>query len=188
VTRGEAVQLGARVAGALVLVGVVVGLVWWRVAPVAQLRIESGGGYFVDPDPETYIASDLWFAGLSLVAGVAAGVLLWRLVHRSPVAGVLGLAIGGLLGSLLAAWLGGRLGHVDPASVTGLPVGTVVHVSLDVQANAVLLVLPIAAMAGWLVRDLVNDRRTARAAAADGSAPDALSSADPPQPPPLPSA
>jgi len=188
VTRGDAVQLGARVAAALAAVGVLVGLVWWRVAPVAQVRIESGGGYFVDPDPESYIASDAWFAGLSLVAGVVAGLLLWRFVRRAPVAGVIGLAAGGLLGSVLGAWLGERLGHVDPASVTGLPVGTVVHVSLDVQANAVLLVLPIAAMLGWLVRDLVSDYRTAHAATTDGAAPEGLSPADPPPPPPLPSA
>jgi len=195
VTRAESVQLGARVAAVLAVVGAVVGLVWWWLAPVAQVRIESDGGYFVDPDPESYIASDMWFAGLSLVAGVLTGVLLWRYVRRSAVAGVVGMAAGGALGALLGAWLGARFGHVDPASVRGLPVGSVVHVSLDVQATAVLFVLPVAALTGWIVRDLVHDFRTSRSAvgADDGDGDDdsgglpGLSPADPPVPPPLPS-
>ncbi len=195
-SRSAAVQLGARVALALVGVGVVVGLVWWWLAPVAQVRIESDGGYFVDPDPESYIASDMWFAGLSLVAGLLAGALLWRYVHRSAIAGVVGLAVGGAVGAMLGAWLGERLGHVDPASVRGLPLGSVVHVSLDLQAAAVLVVLPVAALVGWVVRDLVQDVLAARSGAG-GATPDAamgpggeppeVSPADPPGPPPLPS-
>jgi uncharacterized membrane protein YeaQ/YmgE (transglycosylase-associated protein family) len=190
-SRAEAAQLGARVALVLVGVGVVVGLVWWRLAPTAQVRLEAEGGFFVDPDPETYIASDVWFAVLSLVAGAVAGVLLWRLVHRAAVAGVLGLAVGGTVGALVAAWIGQRLGHTDPAAVAKLPAGSLVHVSLEVQATAVLFVLPLSALAGWLVRDLLHDRRVAREAreAADRASADSLvSPVDPPQPPPLPSA
>jgi len=225
-SRAEAVRLGARVAATLAGVGIVVGLVWWWLAPVAAVRLEPDGGFFVDPDPESYIASDVWFAALSLVAGVLAGVLLWRVVHRSAVAGVVGLAVGGTLGALLAAWVGERLGHTDPAAVAKLPAGTIVHVSLEVQAMAVLFVLPLAALVGWLVRDLLHDRRVSRDArdAADravaagygtgtaveldaGGAPGGLGDpgrggdtggagegdgtvrpADPPAPPPLPSA
>jgi uncharacterized membrane protein YeaQ/YmgE (transglycosylase-associated protein family) len=190
-SRAEAVQLGARVALVMVGVGVVVGLAWWRLAPTAQVRIEAEGGFFVDPDPETYIASDVWFAVLSLVAGAVAGVLLWRLVHRAAVAGVLGLAVGGTVGALVAAWIGQRLGHTDPAAVAKLPAGSLVHVSLEVQATAVLFVLPLSALAGWLVRDLLHDRRVAREAreAADRASADSLvSPVDPPPPPPLPSA
>ena len=171
-SRAEAVRLGARGAAILAGVGLVVGLLWKWLAPTAAVRLESDGGFFVDPDPESYIASDVWFAVLSLVAGVVAGVLLWRLVHRSAVAGVVGLAAGGTLGALLAAWVGERLGHTDPAAVAKLPAGSIVHVSLEVQATAVLFVLPLAALAGWLVRDLLHDRRVAREAreAADRAA------------------
>ena len=105
-------------------------------------------------------------------------------------AGVVGLAVGGTLGALLAAWVGQRLGHTDPAAVAKLPVGSIVHVSLEVQATAVLFVLPLAALVGWLVRDLLHDRavsREARAAAESGYG-DPVSPADPPSPPPLPSA
>ena len=50
--------------------------------------------------------------------------------------------------------VGQWLGRVDTAAVAKLPVGSIVHVSLELQATAVLFVLPLAALAGWLVRDL----------------------------------
>ena len=73
------------------------------VAPVAAVRMQSDGGFFLDPDPETYVASDLWFALLSVVAGVLAGILLWPVVRRGPTAGVAGLAVGGLRGCVRGA-------------------------------------------------------------------------------------
>ncbi len=160
--RAAATLVGAQLASVLALVGLAVGLVWWWVAPTAQVRIESSGAYFVDPDPETYVVSDLWFSGLSLVAGALAGVLLWRLCRRATTAAVVGLAVGGLVGALLGRWLGQLLGRVDPAEVARLKVGSVIDVSLKLQAGAALLVLPVAALAGWLVRDLVVEYRAAR--------------------------
>ena len=76
------------------------------------------------------------------------------------------------------------------------------HVSLSLEATAVLLVLPVAALVGWLARDLLHDRATTRAgAAAEHVGEDAaehvgstsgdaaeVSPVDPPAPPPLPSA
>jgi hypothetical protein len=179
------VLLGARVASVLVLVGALVGLLWWWIAPVAQVRIESTGGYFVDPDPETYVASDVWFAGLSLAAGAAAGALLWRYSQRAMTAAVVGLAVGGLAGSLAGRWLGQLLGRVDPAEVARLQVGSVISVSLKLQAGAVLLVLPVAALSGWLVRDLVRDFRAARGRRVEGVDPGVgLTLGDPPLPGP----
>ncbi len=202
--RAGAVVVGARVASVLVLVGALVGLVWWWVAPVAQVRIESTGGYFVDPDPETFVASDVWFAGLSVVAGATAGALLWRYSRRAMTAGVVGLATGGLAGALVGRWVGQYLGRVDGAAVSRLPVGSVVSVPLKLQAGAALLALPVAALAGWLLHDLVVDFRTARreryegvGPAPDPGTPDvgpadvspaAVSPVDPPEPAPPPSA
>ncbi len=198
--RAGAVLVGARVASVLVLVGALVGLVWWWVAPVAQVRIESTGGYFVDPDPETYVASDVWFAGLSVVAGAAAGALLWRYSRAAMTAAVVGLAAGGLAGALVGRWVGQYLGRVDGAAASRLPVGSVISVPLKLQAEAALIALPVAALAGWLVHDLVVDLRTARrdrregfgpapehglsdVAPADPS-PAAVSPVDPPEPAP----
>jgi hypothetical protein len=178
--------LGLRVAAALVLGGGLIGLVWRFVAPVAQVRIESTGGYFVDP--EQYVAADAWFAGLCLVAGVVAGLVAWRLLRRVPLAAVLGLAGGGIVGAFIAREVGQLLGHVDGNAAVRLPVGTVTGVSLQLQASAALVVLPVAAVGTWLVLDLVADARAGRAARA-GSSPDPgwgrdLSPDDPPGPPP----
>ena len=190
-----AALVGARVASVLVLVGALVGLVWWRVAPVAQVRIESTGGFFVDPDPETYVASDVWFVGLSVVAGAAAGALLWRYSRKAMTAAVVGLAAGGLVGALVGRWVGQYLGRVDGAEVSRLPVGSVISVPLRLQAGAALLALPVAALAGWLVHDLVADFRAARRERRDGVGPEldhgtssvgpaVVSPVDPPKPAP----
>ncbi|MFI5099646.1 MAG: hypothetical protein ACHQE5_03900, partial [Actinomycetes bacterium] len=135
--RAGAALVGARVASVLVLVGALVGVVWWRVAPVAQVRIESTGGYFVDPDPETYVASDVWFVGLSVLAGAAAGALLWRYSRKAMTAAVVGLAAGGLAGALVGRWVGQYLGRVE-VDVSKLPVGSVLSVPLKLQASAAL--------------------------------------------------
>jgi hypothetical protein len=104
-------------------------------------------------------------------------------------AAVVGLAVGGLAGALVGRWVGQYLGRVDPAEVARLKVGSVIEVSLKLQAGAALLALPVAALAGWLVHDLVADIRSARlerresvgAGPLDGSG---LSPADPPEPVP----
>jgi len=186
VDRGLAILTGFRAASILVLVGAAVGLVWWRVAPVALVRIQSDGGYFVDPDPETFVTSDVWFTGLSLVAGAATGVLLWRLSRRAPTPVVVGLAAGGLAGALVARELGQLLGRVDSTAASKLPIGSLVHVSLRLQADAALTVLPIAALAGWLVRDVVADYARLRHARADAAA--QVSQDAPAAPPPQTSA
>jgi hypothetical protein len=160
--REEAV-LGVRVAAAMVLVGGLVGLVWRFVAPVAQVRMDAQGGYFVDPAPEQYVAGDVWFAGLSLAAGVVAGLVTWRVLRRAPMGAVVGLAVGATTGAFVAREVGQLLGHVDGAAAARLPVGTVLGVSLQVQAGAVLAALPVASVGTWLVLDLLADARAGRA-------------------------
>ena len=172
-----------RAAALAVLAGAVGALVWWRVAPRAQIVIRSDGGFFVDPDPEQYAASDAWFALVALVLGVLVGLIVWRVGRRHATATVVGLAVGGLAGSFVMRYLGQWLGRVDLAAVEHLPVGTVVSAPLRLQAPAVLLVLPVVSLATWLLCDLVSDYRVARAAQAAAVTDDA-----PPVPPTLPPA
>lgn len=193
--RATSALVAVRVVSVLVLVGALVGFVWWRVAPVAAVRIESGGGYYVDPDPETYIAADLWFAVLCVVAGLVAGSLLWRAGRRSATVAVAALAVGGLAGAFVAKVVGQVLGRADATAASSLPVGSITHVSLRLQSAAALVALPVAALLAWLVTDLVHDAREARReqarevtagwAPADLPEPEPAVSPDvPPQPPP----
>lgn len=156
---GSGLLHGARVVAALVLTGVAVGVVWWLVAPRAQVRIESDGGYFLDPHPEQYVAGDAVFGLISLAAGLVAGILVWRFSRRRPMAAVVGLAAGGLAGALVARWVGLYLGRVDEQALVHEPTGSIVSVALSLTAVGLVLVLPLAALVAWLVCDLVADRR-----------------------------
>ena len=179
----QLVARGALVVVLCVVLGALAGVVWWKVAPVAQVRIESNGGFFVDPDPEQYVASDAWFGALTALVGLGAGLYVWRVTRSWPLVAVVGLTLGGVLGSLVAWQVGKVLGRVDVDAVTKLPVGTVVAVRLDLVAKGLLVVFPVVAVGTWLACDLVSDLRRRRASA---TLP-AFSPADPPQPPPPPS-
>jgi drug/metabolite transporter (DMT)-like permease len=151
---------GVSVAGAVILIGALTGVVWSLVSPVAQVKVAADGAFYTNP--EQFVGSDVWFTGLCAAAGLVAGLLAW-FVPRGAGRGiptVVGLAVGGGIGAYAAWVLGERLGHVDlAAAVAGRPVGTVVDSSLVLHARGLLVVLPVTALATWLVYDLLRDLR-----------------------------
>jgi hypothetical protein len=157
--RRAALRSGLWVGWWLAVAGLVLGVVWRLVAPVARIRIESDGGYFADPSPRQFVEADIWFGALMLAAGVVAGVLVWRLVRSHPTALVVGLAAGGVLGGVLAWLVGKYLGRLDQAAALKAPVGSIVRDRLDLGAKGLIGVLPIAAVAVWLALDLLAQRR-----------------------------
>jgi hypothetical protein len=182
-------RTAVRAAAVAVLAGAIGALAWWALAPRPQVVVRSGNAYFVDPDPEQFAAADAWFGVIALVLGVVAGIVVWRLGRRDPLATVIGLAAGGLVASLVMRVLGQWLGRVDVAALGRRPEGTVASAPLRLQAPAMLLVLPVAALAAWLVCDLVSDYRGARAERTDDDTAGAPVSPDvPPAPPAPPSA
>jgi hypothetical protein len=184
----------ARAAALAVLAGVVGAVAWWALAPRPQVIVRGGQVYFRDPDPEQFAAADAWFGLVALVLGVVVGVLVWRLVRREPLAAVIGLAAGGLVGSYVMRQLGQWLGRVDLQAIGHRAEGTVASAPLRLQSQAMLLVLPVTALAAWLVCDLVSDYRSARSERvplhAGGPEGDELPAADPVSPdvPPAPPA
>jgi hypothetical protein len=160
-----------RAAAVAVLAGALGAVVWWALAPRPQVVVRGGSAYFVDPDPEQFAAADAWFGVIALVLGILAGVIVWRLGRGAPLSAVLGLASGGLVASLVMRTLGHWLGRVDVAALGRRPEGTVASAPLRLQTSAMLLVLPVAALAAWLVCDLVSDYRSVRSVRlGDGSA------------------
>jgi hypothetical protein len=143
--------------------GVVVGVVWRLVAPVVQLKVQSDGLYFVDPEPQAFIAADGWFAGLTLLAGGLCGGLCWRLLRGRELGATVGLALGGLLGAVVAWQVGQRLGPPNPFDAArGMAVGAVVDGPLRLGAKGFLLVWPIAAIGVFLLLELVFDRTASK--------------------------
>jgi len=120
--------------------GVVVGLAWRLVAPLATLEKRDGAVVSVGRSAETSIAADGWFAVCAFVAGVLAAFLSGWLLRDSRLGALAGLTVGGVLGSLVAWRLGVLLG---PASVdesaAGLRDGDRFQGPLELSALGVLL-------------------------------------------------
>ncbi|MDR7300550.1 DUF2567 domain-containing protein [Haloactinomyces albus] len=100
------------------LLGVPLGGLWSLLAP-PQESVVAGGGELVPVLVESYHRFDALaiFLLLSSATGVLTGAALWMLRgRRGPLA-----LIGAVLGSLLAAWLGMRLGVVLAAGAYPMP-------------------------------------------------------------------
>ncbi len=148
----EDLRVAMTVIASLVGVGLLCGLLWWLIAPRPGFRVEADGLYFLNQQPQEYIAADGWFALITVPVGLIAGMLVWRSTARAAMGGLVGLALGALAGAGAAAALGVLLGSADPFSE---PVGTLTDGALELRAWAVLLLEAGAAVAVWLVLDLL---------------------------------
>jgi hypothetical protein len=102
--------LWSAVLSALViaLLGVPLGLLWRWIAPGSRVVETQIGPYPVNPQPETYVAADGWFALFGAAVGLLATIGVWwlRRRHRGP------LQLGGVaLGTGAAALVGWQLGR-----------------------------------------------------------------------------
>lgn len=154
----RALRLLIVLVGGLAVVGVPVGVVWWLVAPVAQLRIQKDGGFFVDPQPQQFVAADAWFILLTGVVGLVAGLLTWWIAKDGGYAAVVGLALGATAGAAVAWGVGVWLGRVDLAAAAKLPVGSLVDVPLRLGMHGALAIEPLAALVAWVVPGLAVER------------------------------
>ncbi|MEV7661790.1 hypothetical protein [Paenarthrobacter sp. NPDC089316] len=89
--------------------GIVVGLLWWLLAP-GGLNLLSGNPDLSNPDnPESWLPRDLVLAALMLVSGCATGLLLdGKLLGSSARRRLVYALLGGVAGAL-TAWLAGLL-------------------------------------------------------------------------------
>ncbi|MFD0438881.1 AAA family ATPase [Streptomyces chartreusis] len=134
------------------LLGALLGVLWWRLAPsvplVGDVVDDSWVVYFKDSEGEQAIGVDGTFTLLALAFGLvsAVAVFLWR--RRGGVPLVIGLAVGAFLGSLLAWWLGVRLGPTGDVIAHAKEVGKGVAFSapLKLEAKGALLAWPLAAL------------------------------------------
>ncbi|MFF5424223.1 MULTISPECIES: DUF2567 domain-containing protein [unclassified Streptomyces] len=142
VVQGVVVTIASAVAGALL------GLLWLWQAPHVKLISDGKGVYLRDSEGEAAIGADGTFVLLALAFGAAAAVLVFLLRRKGGVPLVLGLAAGGVLGSLLAWWLGSSLGPTANVVAHAKQVGPNVTFDAPLElhmAAAAMLAWPLAA-------------------------------------------
>ncbi|MGV9239277.1 AAA family ATPase [Streptomyces nigra] len=143
---------GAVVTVLVALLGALLGVLWWRLAPSVPLVgdvVDDGWVvYFKDSEGEQAIGVDGTFTLLALAFGLvsAVAVFLWR--RRGGVPLVVGLALGGFLGSLLAWRIGVWLGPTENVIAHAKAVGKGVTFSapLKLGAKGAWLAWPLAAL------------------------------------------
>ncbi|MFL4903542.1 AAA family ATPase [Streptomyces sp. NPDC002514] len=146
------VRQAALVTVAMVLGGVLLGLLWWWLAPHVPLVGDEVDKkwvvYLKDSEGEQAIGVDGTFTLLAAAFGVLSAVVLFLVRRRGGVPLVVGLAVGALVGSLLAWRLGVWLGPTKDVIAHAKEVGKGVTFSapLKLGAKGAVLVWPIAAL------------------------------------------
>jgi len=139
--------LSACLAGLVVglLAGAALGVLWWRLAPRVPLVVRPGDSFPQGYQPDGYIAADVSFAVLGLVAGLAVAIGLVTIRRHHLVWALCAGLLAGGVGSAVMWFVGRRLGSVDIAGLIATTTqDVVVDAPLQVSMPAVLLVWPIA--------------------------------------------
>ncbi len=139
--------------GIALAVGVVAGVVWELVVPLAT--------YTVGPDGQArtseralarFFAGDAWFAGLGLVGGIALGALAWRWFAQLGWRVVVLVLLAGAAAAFVCWGVGYALGPGDfDRRLGSARPGDVVPIALTVRAVPALFVWVFAAVAPVLV-------------------------------------
>ncbi|SRR6266550_7195401 len=136
---------------ALAALGLPVAVLWWAVAPRLGVRVVSPGTVAaVAPEAEQYFATDGWYLLLTLVVGVLAAVVMWRLRSTRGPAALVALTLAGLAGAVVT-WKFGTVLAPAPTESALRDVGRVVYPALRLRATAALVVEPVAAVVTYLL-------------------------------------
>lgn len=108
--------------GVAIVLGPITGLLWELIAPKPGVTVTEGSPYWSNPESKRFIAQDGWFAGITLLAGLIAALVVFLLARRGGIGGTVGLAIGGIGGSLICLGTGYLVGpgNVIDASQSAL--------------------------------------------------------------------
>lgn len=146
------IREAAVTAVAVALGGVLLGVLWWWLAPRVPLVGDVVGDnwvvYLKDSEGEQGIGVDGTFSLLALGFGAVSALAVFLVRRRGGVPLVVALAVGGLLGSVLAwrlgVWLGPASDVIAQARSAGK--GVTFDAPLKLSAKGALLAWPFAAL------------------------------------------
>ncbi|MFF7857085.1 AAA family ATPase [Streptomyces sp. NPDC007904] len=142
----------AVTAVAVTVGGVLLGVLWWWLAPRVPLVGAVADGnwavYLKDTEGEQAVGVDGTFSLLALALGAVSALAVFLVRRRGGVPLVVGMAVGGLLGSLLAwrigVWLGPAQDVIAHARSVGK--GVTFDAPLKLSAKGALLAWPFSAL------------------------------------------
>ncbi|MEU8823835.1 ABC transporter permease [Streptomyces sp. NPDC048636] len=146
--RAELVQ-ASLVAIAVAVSGVLLGLLWLWLAPrVPLIWAGDNAVYLKNSEAEDAIGADGMFALLGLAFGAVSAVVVFLFFRHGGIALVIGLAVGGVIASVIAWRLGVWLGPSADIAAHAKEVGKGVAFDgpLKLRAKGALLAWSVAAM------------------------------------------
>ncbi|MGW0789345.1 ABC transporter permease [Streptomyces sp. NPDC002911] len=147
--RRAELRQGAVIAAVLTVTGVVLGLLWLWLAPRVPLVSDDTAVFLKNSEGEEAIGADGTFVLLGLACGLVSAVAVFLFRRRGGIPLVVGLALGGLLGSLLAWGIGTWFGPASDVVAHAKEVGKGVTFDAPMELHAVgaaMLAWPVAAM------------------------------------------
>lgn len=133
----------AVIAGSL-LAALLVGILWRVITPLPHLVTRTNGVFLTGGETEVAVAADGWFAVCSATAGLIGALVVFARMRRARLGPLLGLAIGGLAGAVVAWRLGVQLGPGGVReTVRGLAPGSEFDGPLKLSARGVLFAWPL---------------------------------------------
>ncbi|MFJ6567079.1 AAA family ATPase [Streptomyces sp. NPDC091292] len=133
---------------AITVGGLLLGLLWLWLSPRVPLIASADAVYLKDTEGEQAIAIDGTFTLLGLGFGAVTALVVFLVRRRGGIPLVAALALGGLLGSVVAwrfgVWLGPTQDVVAHAKEVGK--GITFDAPLELKAKGALLAWPVAAL------------------------------------------
>ncbi|WP_328496898.1 AAA family ATPase [Streptomyces sp. NBC_00414] len=138
----------AVVTVAMAVAGLLLGVLWWWLAPHVPLISDDTTVYLKDTEGEQAIGVDGTFTLLALALGLVSALAVFLLRRRGGIALVVALTVGGILGSLVAwrlgVWLGPTQDVVAHAKEVGK--GVAFDAPLELGAKGALLAWSVSAL------------------------------------------
>lgn len=156
--RREDVKAAVLTLVASVVAGAPVGLLWSQLAPRVQATMSGEEILLLEAYTSRFIAADGYFVGAALLAGVVGGLLAWWLGSRHGPAVVVALAVGGLVAGLLAMLTGEQIGLSAAREAVRAGDAAAFELPLELKAREALVVWPLASLLTYLAASLVKAR------------------------------